>query len=136
MKLQFSIGLITANNGWAMAFTGAIIVMLGLATLSLIISQLHKVVALFETKPVESKPKAKAPAKAQAEENLLSDTAAAAKFYKAVSKPLGESFPLADLYALCQKENLPHVHITIRSLRSDGFLAPTGKDDLYGWQNC
>jgi hypothetical protein len=136
MKLQFSLDLISANNGWAMAATGAIIVMLGLATLSVIISQLHKIVALFEPKPAEPQAPPKTPTKAAAEENLLSDTAAAAKFYKAISEPLGDSFPLSQLYALCQKENLPHVHITVRSLRSDGFLTPTGNDDLYGWQNC
>ncbi|MEJ2270181.1 MAG: hypothetical protein P8Y04_10475, partial [Desulfobulbaceae bacterium] len=39
---------ISANNGWSMAFVGALIVMCGLASLSFIISQLHKIIGLFE----------------------------------------------------------------------------------------
>lgn len=136
MELQFDIGLITANNGWAMALTGAIIVMCGLSLLSFIISQLHKIVALLESKAPERPEAPQAAEPSQAEHNLLSDPAAAAKLYKAISKPLGDAFPLAQLYTLCQQEDLPHVHITVRSLRTAGFLAPTGKDDLFSWQNC
>ena len=39
---------ITANNGWAMAFVGATIVFLGLVVLALVISQIHKVLNLWE----------------------------------------------------------------------------------------
>ena len=39
---------ISAHNGWAMAITGTIIVMCGLSALAFIISQLHKIIALFE----------------------------------------------------------------------------------------
>ncbi|MEJ2331750.1 MAG: OadG family protein [Desulfobulbaceae bacterium] len=44
---------ISANNGWSMAFVGALIVMCGLASLSFIISQLHKIIGLFEKKLVK-----------------------------------------------------------------------------------
>jgi hypothetical protein len=39
---------ISAQNGWAMVFTGAFIVMGGLSLLALIISQMHKVIAFCE----------------------------------------------------------------------------------------
>lgn len=44
---------ISANNGWAMAITGPLIVMSGLTILAIIISQLHKIVALFDKKNKE-----------------------------------------------------------------------------------
>ena len=57
---------ISAHNGWAMALAGALIVLSGLAVLSFVISQLHKVVALLEKrdeKPAEKPPAAKKPPK-------------------------------------------------------------------------
>ena len=45
---MLGIAAITANNGWAMAFTGACIVMVGLAVLAFVISQLHKIIGLVE----------------------------------------------------------------------------------------
>jgi Na+-transporting methylmalonyl-CoA/oxaloacetate decarboxylase gamma subunit len=39
---------ITSNNGWAMAAVGATIVFLGLVVLSFVISQIHKVLKLWE----------------------------------------------------------------------------------------
>ena len=39
---------ISAQNGWAMAITGAFIVMGGLALLALIISQMHRVIGFWE----------------------------------------------------------------------------------------
>jgi Na+-transporting methylmalonyl-CoA/oxaloacetate decarboxylase gamma subunit len=39
---------ITANNGWAMAVVGASIVFLGLVILSFVISQVHKILNLWE----------------------------------------------------------------------------------------
>lgn len=39
--------LISQNNGWAIALTGVVIVLTGLACLALIISQLHKIIDIF-----------------------------------------------------------------------------------------
>ena len=137
------IDAITANNGWAMAFTGACIVMTGLALLSFVISQLHKIIALTEGKgkrhpaPV---PEAALPAKPPAKEllaaeiDMLDDLPAAARFYSTLTVDLGEVFPLAALYRICQKENIPHPHITIAALREAGFLAPAG-DGNFSWKN-
>ena len=136
---MLGIDAITANNGWAMAFTGACIVMVGLALLSFVISQLHKIIALTEGKeksPSTPLPVATPPAMAlvAAEIDMLDDLPAAARFYSTLTVDLGEVFPLAALYRICQKENIPHPHITIAALREAGFLAPAG-DGNFSWKN-
>ena len=45
---MYGIDNITANNGWAMAAVGATIVFLGLVVLSFVISQIHKILELWE----------------------------------------------------------------------------------------
>lgn len=133
--MQFDISLITANNGWAMAVTGALIVMCGLSVLSLIISQLHKVVGLFEQKPVTLETETPKPAGLKLKDvDLLNDLPSTAKLYQAVSTDLGEQFTLNKLYAVSREQNLPHTHITIRSFREAGLLVPVG-DDLFTWKN-
>lgn len=48
--MLYGLEAISANNGWAMAITGPLIVMSGLSILAIIISQLHKMVAIFDKK--------------------------------------------------------------------------------------
>jgi Na+-transporting methylmalonyl-CoA/oxaloacetate decarboxylase gamma subunit len=128
---------IAAHNGWAMAVTGACIVMVGLATLSIIISQLHKVVRFIEKK----KPERPAPSPVpKAEPKRLSidpaavllDLEATASAFKSISEPLGETFSLVSLYRLLEAEQDPHPHITVRELREAGYLAPKGEGS-YSW---
>ena len=45
---MYGLEAIQAHNGWAMAVTGAIIVMIGLSILSFIISQLHRIIDLVD----------------------------------------------------------------------------------------
>ncbi len=45
---MYGIEAINANNGWAISVVGISIVFSGLVSLSLVISQLHKVLALYE----------------------------------------------------------------------------------------
>lgn len=130
---------ISAHNGWAMALTGACIVMTGLATLSFIISQLHKIVALIEKKA--DKKEIATPEKAVTEvatvsgvEEILEDLASAAKIYMPLTAGLGDTFELTKLYQIFEKENLPHPHITIRALREAGYLAPAGEGS-FSWKN-
>ncbi|RJQ68935.1 MAG: hypothetical protein C4519_22235 [Desulfobacteraceae bacterium] len=129
--------LIAANNGWAMAVTGAAIVVLGLTALAAIISQLHKIVFLFEKKAAE--PSAPAITSPEAHEfsaatDLLNDLSAAAHIIKGVSVDLGDRFELTALYRLLGNEQVPHPHLTIRSLREAGFLVPVEKG-TFTWQN-
>ena len=133
------IAAITANNGWAMAAAGACIVMVGLAILSFVISQLHKFIALFEGKqkhnPAPSA-ESKTPAAdlAAAEIDILNDLPAAARLYRAFTGDLGDNFPLVTLYRIFEKENQPHPHITIMALRNAGYLVPVGEGQ-FCWKN-
>lgn len=139
---MLGIDAITANNGWAMALTGACIVMTGLAVLSFVISQLHKIIALTEGKEKHSISKAEpvppevgpVVAELAAEIDILDDLPAAARIYSSLTADLGEVFSLAALHQISQKENLPHPHITIMALRGAGFLAPVGEGN-FTWKN-
>ena len=120
---------ISAHNGWAMAVTGSIIVMAGLSVLAVIISQLHKMIGLFE------KRKEEAPhfAKPEADMDVFSDLAATARMYQPLTADLGDSFHLADLYRIFEREQLPHPHLTISALREAKHLQSLG-DGLFSWE--
>jgi hypothetical protein len=131
---------ISAQNGWAMALAGACIVMTGLAVLSFIISQLHKIVNMIEKRTEKPTPEKTisisepAPESLSVEENILDDLAAAASIYKPLTAGLGDTFELTKLYQIFVKENLPHPHITIRALREAGYLSPAGEGS-FSWNN-
>ncbi len=136
---MLGIAAITANNGWAMAFTGACIVMAGLAVLAFVISQLHKIIAFLEggaKKPVVPEPVMESPGPdfSAAEIDILNDLPAAARIYRPLTLEIGDTFPLVTLYRLFEKENLPHPHITIMALRDAGFLIPVGEGN-FCWKN-
>ncbi len=136
---MLGIAAITANNGWAMAFTGACIVMSGLAVLAFVISQLHRIIALMEGREkitTTQKPEIEPPAKVTAEPeiDILDDLPAAARIYSPLTQELGDAFPLSALYRVFEKENLPHPHITIMALRHAGFLMPVGEGN-FCWKN-
>jgi hypothetical protein len=120
---------ITAHNGWAMAVTGIIIVITGLALLATIISQLHKVIALFERKhttepvsPAIDRPQSPAPTA-----DLLTDLPAAARFFQILTAQLGESFELIRLFEVLKTEDVPHPHMSVKTLRENGYLVPVGQ---------
>ncbi|MGD8845036.1 MAG: OadG family protein [Desulfobacteraceae bacterium] len=131
---------ITAQNGWAMAATGACIVIAGLSVLSFIISQLHRIIAFFEKseKPVPAP--APEPKKPQAkvieigELDAFSDLQATARHLLTITEPFGETFKLADLYKVMDSANLAHPHITVRELKSAGYLAPAD-EGTFSWKN-
>ena len=126
---MFSFELIAANNGWAMALAGALIVMTGLSVLAFIISQLHRLVDLFEKKAAA--PQTAGPARIP--EKFPDSLVEVAAFYEPLVKQLPESFGLEALYALTQENNYPHPHLTIRSFRAAGILSSLG-DAKYSWK--
>lgn len=119
---------IAQNNGWTIAATGAGIVFTGLATLSFIISQLHKLVALLDRPP-------KATVEVVVEEEKIvwnppdcpNDIEVAIRLYQPLIEELPPEFELAELYALARKYHLPHPHLSIRCLRDAGRLESTGE---------
>ena len=136
---MYGIQAINAQNGWAMALAGAIIVMCGLSVLSFIISQLHKIVALMENRKAVgdaaggSDPQ---PERGPEEEfdHDLSNLSRNFSKYRTVTAKLGDAFAFQDLFALFRDYDFPHPHLTIRSLKEEGFLVPAGQG-LYSWKN-
>ncbi|WP_028584507.1 OadG family protein [Desulfogranum mediterraneum] len=113
-----------------MAIVGATIVLSGLTILSLIISQLHKIVGLLEKKAtvsVEVPQEAEGnPKPSVAADNCPSNIAVTIEIYQPLVEELEEQFQLADLYELAEKYHLPHPHLSIRCLREAGKLESLG----------
>jgi len=130
----FDLSRIAANNGWAMALTGAILVLLGLSLLSLIISQLHKILGFFE-KQAKSLPVEEIKPAQASHADLFNDLEATVTLYQSLTAGLGERFDLAQLYRLAHKDQLPHPHLTLRTLRENGFLIASG-DGMFSWKNA
>ncbi|MBW2575580.1 MAG: OadG family protein [Deltaproteobacteria bacterium] len=123
-----------------MAFVGALIVFSGLVVLSLVISQLHKVLTFFEKKPVDFQQDRETPTVEQPEDKpglLLpkqfpSDINEIVRLYKPLVEALGETFYLSKLYEILRKNNFPHPHITLTALRESEILIPDG-DGVFTW---
>jgi uncharacterized membrane protein YcjF (UPF0283 family) len=138
----YGLEAITANNGWAMAATGACIVITGLTVLSIIISQLHRIIeALSEREKVEKTPQnsqndtaAHAASPIPEKVDLLEDLEETARIHKPFTELLGETFKLVQLYEVFEASKLPHPYITVRQLRNAGYLVPAGKD-TFTWKN-
>lgn len=129
---MYGIEAISANNGWAQAIAGALIVMSGLAVLSFVISQMHKIISWFEKRP--SPTADQRPETTETPPSVLEDLASTARAYRAISAELGDAFALPLLYALLQQDDQPHPHLTIRSLREAGYLVPVDEDQ-FAWKN-
>ncbi|MCP4747593.1 MAG: OadG family protein [Desulfobacteraceae bacterium] len=135
METIKGIEAITMHNGWAMAVTGAMIVITGLSVLSFIISKLHKVIAFLENK---QKKTTEEPATKNSQPTLAEifsdDPGETARNCQILTTELGNSFELCSLFSIFHRHNLPHPHITIRNLRSAGFLVPQ-KDGKFHWKS-
>lgn len=135
---MYGLEAISAHNGWAMAITGPLIVMSGLTILALIISQLHKLVAIFDKKP---EPPAATPAESKVKpkveisvHNLLPDEISeTAKIYQPIVDTLEQPFELRELYKAAEQNSFPHPILTANRLREAGILVPEG-DGLFIWK--
>ena len=135
----YGIQAINAHNGWAMALAGSLIVMSGLSVLTFIISQIHKVLALLEnwkkTNDVDDT-SASAPewTPVVMADHDLSNLDNSLSCYYDETTDLGDAFTLPDLFAVFQKCDFPHPHLTIRSLKEEGFLIPAG-EGMFSWKS-
>jgi hypothetical protein len=123
----YGIEAINAHNGWAMAIAGALIVVSGLSVLSFIISQLHKILALTDKlKKSEDidQPSVPKSVPATTVDHDLSNLEGSLTCYCDESATLGSAFTLQDLFTVFQQCDFPHPHLTIRSLKEEGFLIP------------
>jgi len=133
---------ITNNNGWAMAAVGASIVFLGLVLLSFVISQIHKLLKLWEDKekyldrlkkwaPAAGEEKSDAPIY---KESRLPAAGELAGTYRPLVEKLKEPFELPQLFELAKKMDLPHPHLSIQRLQEADILVAQG-DGTFIWDN-
>lgn len=128
---MYGLEAINAHNGWSMAIVGATIVFAGLVALSFAISQLKRLIEIWENRnKLTNKngiPNENAEAKGiELPDHWPEDIHEAAGLYEPLFKKLGDSFPLANLYKLSEKNNYPHPHLTIKRLREAQILIPVG----------
>ena len=137
---MYGIENITANNGWAMAVVGATIVFLGLVVLSFVISQIHKILELWEKRggseepkkdvsPPSEPPKPKGPVYKVPQLPTVNDLIS---IYRPLVEQLKEPFELPQLYEISNKMNLAHPHLSIKQLWDANVLIAQG-DGTFTW---
>ncbi len=137
---MFGFENITAGNGWAMAVVGASIVFLGLAVLTFVISQIHKILNLWEQRDeflkrykkqalIEEPKTLKAPVSIQ---RHLPSVKELASIYRPLVEQLKQPFDLFQLFEISNKMNLAHPHLSIKYLQEAGVLIPQG-DGTFTW---
>jgi hypothetical protein len=130
---------ITANNGWAMAVVGASTVFMGLVVLSFVISQIHKVLEMWEARKslkrtpqggrTRSAKKKKPIQPARSQVPTIRDLIT---IYRPLVEQLKEPFSLVQLHEITKKMDLPHPHISINRLREADILVAQG-DGSFTW---
>lgn len=126
---MFGIDNITNNNGWAMAVVGATTVFIGLVVLSFVISQIHKILEIWENRkkkeaaPPET-PKREAPV---FQEQRLPTISELCSIYRPLVEQLTEPFQLTQLYEKTKEMDLPHAHLSIKSLQEADILIAQGE---------
>jgi hypothetical protein len=136
----YGLEAISANNGWAMAVAGAIIVMSGLTVLSFVIAQIHKILILWENRGQYFKRSPKLPQRTETEEeqdssirdHFATDIHQTARLYEPLIEQLNDPFQLADLYQLSREKGFPHPHLTITKFQQANILVPRG-DGFFSW---
>ena len=139
---MFGFENITNQNGWAMAAVGASIVFMGLVVLSFVISQIHKLLKLWDDRQrIIDQFKAKAPADAGVkkaadnrayEERHLPAVDELAGIYQPLIDKLEEPFKLSQLFEIANKSDMPHPHLSIQRLQEAGLLVAQG-DGTFTW---
>ena len=125
---MYGLEAISAYNGWAMVIIGPLIVMSGLTILSLIISQLHKLVAIFDKKDkTTTEPTVKSKDEISVPKVLPTDISETAEIYQQLIDKLEQPFELSDLYRVAGENNFPHPVLTISRFREAGILEQAGE---------
>ena len=128
---MYGLEAISANNGWAMAITGPLIVMSGLSILAIIISQLHKVAALFDKKKMPAA-ETSASKEISAPIRLPEDISETARIYQPLIDELKQPFELVNLYQIAEQHDFPHPTLTVSRFREAGILTNDGQG-LFTW---
>ncbi len=134
---MFGIDNITNNNGWAMAVVGASTVFLGLVVLSFVISQIHKILELWENRGTYLNrgknqallEKIEGPAY---QERHLPTAKELVSIYRPLVQQLKTPFPLVQLFEKTKEMDLPHPHLSIKCLQEADILVAQG-DGTFTW---
>lgn len=127
---------IAASNGWSISVIGVSIVFTGLTVLSIIISQLHKVLDFWDQrhsyfqKPVKEEKverKIKMPIVQHTQ-----DVKESARQYKLLADMIGEPFALPKLLEYADKCGLTRPHSTLNDLIRSKIIVPDG-EGYYRW---
>ena len=138
---MYGIENITANNGWAMAVVGASIVFTGLVALTVVISQIHKLLELWDERekylqrfkrqsPIQEEEKAEAPDHREHHAPSLDELTAT---YGPLVEQLEEPFELSQLFEIAKNKDLPHPHLSIKQLREAEILI-ANEDGTFTWK--
>ena len=140
---MYGLEAINANNGWAISVVGVTIVFSGLVTLSLVISQLYRVLALWEnSSKIKTLFKAKQP-KDQSEEfqeKEIIDQAVftesqkeGAKQFSLLIRTMENHFSLPRLLHLAQISDLKNSHSNLNNLLKTNIIIPDGSG-FFTWE--
>ena len=137
---MFGLENITNNNGWAIAAVGASIVFTGLVVLSFVISQIHKILKLWEDRErilsrFKKQPATGEPQKAAETvytEQRLPSADELVDAYSPLVEELEEPFKLSQLFEIANKNDMPHPHLSLQRLQDAGILVAQG-DGTFTW---
>ncbi len=131
---MYGLEAISNHNGWAMAVVGISIVFSGLLLLSLVISQIHKALELWENRKSHFKnmkellqPKVK---EEKPNYNLSFSRDVKESVYL-LTKRMGDPFSLPKLIDIAKKFGLATPHSTINELINTKLIIPDGKGYFY-----
>jgi len=131
---------IANNNGWAIAAVGASIVFIGLVVLSLVISQIHRLLNLWEDreKIISRFKQQPAAVKSQKSAELdygdqrLPSVQQLVEAYQPLIEKLQEPFKLSQVFEIANKNDMPHPHLSIQRLQEADVLVAKG-DGTFTW---
>ncbi|SMC51522.1 Oxaloacetate decarboxylase, gamma chain [Desulfocicer vacuolatum DSM 3385] len=113
---MYGLDAINAYNGWAISVVGVTIVFTGLVTLSMAISQLHKLLDLWENRKELSLFKKKSPATDQPLVAFTPGQKESSRQFKLLAETLNDHFSLPRLLKLAQISGIDHPHATLATL--------------------
>lgn len=137
---MFGFENIANNNGWAIAAVGASIVFMGLVVLSLVISQIHRLLNLWEDrekvigrfKQQPTTVKSQKSAELEYGDQRLPSVQQLIEAYQPLIEKLQEPFKLSQVFEIANKNDMPHPHLSIQRLQEADVLVAKG-DGTFTW---
>ena len=137
---MFGFENITNHNGWAIAAAGASIVFMGLVVLCFVISQIHRLLNLWEDREKVMSRFKQQPAAAKPHETVevdygdqkLPSVEQLIEAYRPLIEKLEEPFILSQVFEIANENDMPHPHLSIQRLQEADVLVAQG-DGTFTW---